>query len=572
MRVSQLFTKTRKDVPADETARNAQLLIQAGFIHKEMAGVYSFLPLGLRVLQKIENIVREEMDKIGQEIFMPSLAPVEAWRATGRLEVVDVLMKAVPANSESGDRHAAEYILNSTHEELVTPIAKEFVRSYKDLPVGIYQIAAKYRNEPRSKSGLMRGREFRMKDLYSFHTSTEDLMRYYETSKQAYKNVYDRVGIGEDTIIAAASGGDFTDDYSHEFQTRCEAGEDTIFRVPSSGEAFNQEVAPAKAPALVADEAMKPLEEVEGKGMIGVEPLAKFLNISVEDTTKTMLYITETGVLVAAAVRGRYMVNEEKLAKVVDARRVSLADETTVKRITGAEVGYAGLLNLPAEVRIVVDESCAGRINFEMGANRTNYHTINVNWGRDLPEPAQYYDIKIAQAGDLYPDSGEVYEVFSASEVGNIFPLHTKFSAALGYTYTDESGQQQPVIMGCYGLGTTRLMGVIVEKLADSKGLVWPKSIAPAQVYLARLGDKPEVVKQADELYDKLMGAGVEVLYDDRDARPGEKFADADLLGIPYRVVISEKTLAAGEFELKARLAAQPEQVSQPELLKTLGL
>lgn len=493
MRLSQLFTKTRKEIPADETAKNARLLIQAGYIHKEMAGVYSFLPLGWKVLQNIEQIIREEMDKIGQEIFMPSITSTEAWRATGRLDVVDVLLKAIPANGQSETRHNAEYILNSTHEEVVTPIAKEYIHSYRDLPVGIYQIAAKYRNEPRSKSGLLRGREFRMKDLYSFHATPDDLYRYYELSKQAYMNVFTRVGLGEDTIIAAASGGDFTDDYSHEFQTRLKAGEDTIFRVPSTGEAFNQEVTPAKAPVITSNEDMKPMEEVEGKGLIGVEPLAKFLNISVEQTTKTMLYVTETGQVVAAAVRGRYTVNEEKLAKIVGAKRVVLADEATVKRVTGAEVGYAGLMNLPDEVKVVVDESCQGRVNFEMGANHTNYHSINVNWGRDLPEPQAYHDIKIAQNGDLHPESGEVYEVFTASEVGNIFPLHTKFSEALGYTYTDETGQQKPVVMGCYGLGTTRLMGVVVEKFHDDKGIIWPETIAPYKVYLARLGDSLEV-------------------------------------------------------------------------------
>jgi prolyl-tRNA synthetase len=568
MRLTQLFTKTRKDAPADETAINGKLLIQAGFVHKEMAGVYSFLPLGKRVLDNIEAIVRDEMDKIGQEVFMPSIASVEAWKATGRLDYVDVLMKATPANGESESRHNAEYILNSTHEEVITPIAKEHIQSYKDLPVGVYQIAAKYRNEARSKSGLLRGREFRMKDLYSFHADTEDFYKYYEASKQAYMNVYNRLGLGEDTVIAAASGGDFTDDYSHEFQTRIDAGEDTIFQVPSTGEAFNEEIAPAHAPAVAGDEALRAMEEVEGKGLIGVEPLAKFLKISVENTTKTMIYVTDSGEIVAAAVRGRYTVNEEKLAKVVGAKRVSLADEATVKRVTGAEVGYAGILNLPEEVRIVVDESCAGRTNFEMGANHTNFHSINVNWGRDLPEPEQYYDIKVAQEGDIHPESGEVYKVFKASEVGNIFPLHTKFSDALDYSYTDENGEQKRVIMGCYGIGTTRLMGVIVEKFHDERGIIWPEAIAPAQIYLARLGDNATVIEAADELYQILTSQGVVVLYDDRDLRPGEKFADADLLGIPCRIVISAKTVEAGKFEVKSRRSQHTELMTKEELLQ----
>jgi prolyl-tRNA synthetase len=456
--------------------------------------------------------------------------------------------------------------LNSTHEEVVTPIAKEFAQSYKDLPVGIYQIASKYRNEPRSKSGLLRGREFRMKDLYSFHADTADLMRYYEKTKELYMNVYNRVGIGADTVIAAASGGDFTDDYSHEFQTRCEAGEDTVFRIPSTGEAYNIEVAPTKAPAVVVDEPVKPMREVEGKGLIGVEPLAKFLNISVEQTTKTMLYVSDSNEVIAAAVRGRYSINEEKLAKVVGAKHVQLADEATVKRVTGAEIGYAGILGLSDDVRVVIDESCANRTNFEMGSNHTNYHSIDVNWGRDLPEPEQYYDIKIAQEGDSYPQTGEVYEVFKGSEVGNIFPLHTKFSKALGYTYIDENGQQKPVVMGCYGLGTSRLMGVIVEKSHDDKGVIWPESVAPYQVYLVQLGTEQRLVTAAEKLYDNLQESGITVLYDDRNARPGEKFADADLLGIPHRVVVSGKTVEQGMFEYKKRTEADSLMVDVEKL------
>jgi len=277
-------------------------------------------------------------------------------------------------------------------------------------------------------------------------------------------SVFNRVGIGADTLIVAASGGDFTDDYSHEFQTRIESGEDTIFRVSTTGDAYNEEIAPAKAPSASTDEVVKTMEEVKGEGLVGVVPLAKFLGISVEKTTKTMLYVTETDKVVAAAVRGRYRINEEKLRKVVHAKSIKLADEATVKRVTGAEIGYAGIINLPDEVQTVVDESCKDRINFEMGANRTNYHSINVNWGRDLPEPKEYVDIKVAQEGDADPVTGEIYEVFKASEVGNIFPLHTKYSKALSYNYIDETGDLRPVVMGCYGLGTSRLMGVIVEK------------------------------------------------------------------------------------------------------------
>lgn len=420
MRQSKLYTKTLREAPSDEVSKNAILLTRAGFIHKEMAGVYTFLPLGLRVLKKIEDIVRRHMDTIGNELVMSSLSPRELWETTGRLDVVDVLMKTAPANKASEEKSTNSYILNPTHEELITPIASLYARSYKDLPIALYQIQTKFRNEARAKSGLLRGREFRMKDLYSFHRSEEDLKTYYEHSKKVYMDIYREIGLADDTFITVAGGGDFTKEFSHEFQTLVEAGEDIIYLDRKNNIAYNKEV--------VTEENAKRLE----------------------------------------------------------------VDFDTLEQV-------------------------------------------------------------------------------KACEVGNIFPLGTKFTTAFDYTYTDEQGQKQPVYMGCYGIGPSRLMGVITEKFADEKGLVWPAAIAPFSLHLIAISkDKDsEASKLAEDIYTKLTQAGVEVLFDDRDEGAGSKFADSDLIGIPMRVVVSDKSLEKGGVEIKERTSDQSEIVTTEQLLKT---
>jgi len=416
MKLSNLFTKTTKNVPADETSRNAQLLIQAGFIHKEMAGVYAYLPLGKVVLDNIVQIIREEMNVIGGlEISMTALQSSEAWEASGRWnhETMDIWFKTKLANG-------TELGLAPTHEEPLTNIMKRFVSSYKDLPAYPYQFQIKFRNELRSKSGLMRGREFLMKDLYSFSAGQTDHDVFYEKTIEAYHNVFNRLGIGDITYKTFASGGSFSK-YSHEFQTLSEVGEDIIYVHEAKKIAINKEV-----------------------------------------------------------------YNDEVLA--------------------------------------------------DLGVNKD-----------ELVER-------------------------KAVEVGNIFTLGNKFSDALGLTFTAEDGSTQPVFMGSYGIGPSRLMGLIAEHFADDKGLVWPNAVAPARVYIARLGNSEEVIKQADALYESLTVAGVGVLYDDRDLRPGEKFADADLLGIPYRVVISDKTVAGNVYEIKARQSSDTQVVDLSTTLKVLGV
>ncbi|MCF7918121.1 proline--tRNA ligase [Candidatus Gracilibacteria bacterium] len=565
MKYSQLFVKTQKELPAKEDSRNAELLLKAGFIQKEMAGVFSFLPLGLRVLNKIAHIVREEMNHVGAiEILMSVLSPKENWERTGRWNSMGVLYKLETATGK-------EVALSPTHEEIVTPLVQKFCRSHKDFPVCVYQVQAKFRNEPRAKSGLLRGREFLMKDAYSFHTSQEDFERYYLVQKKAYETIYNRLGIGDITYYVAASGGDFSK-FSHEFQTRCETGEDTIFCIAGTKDCFNKEIAESQAPLVTyEDKSPLPMEDVKGVGIIGVEELAKYLKISVEKTTKTILFETENkGEVIAAAVRGNYDINEIKLKTIIGCKELRLATAETVKRVTGAEVGYAGILNLPKEIKVFMDDSMKGRINFEMGANKTDYHTINVNFGRDLPEPKTFYDIKVAQEGDIHPTSGKPYEVFKAIEVGNIFPLATKFSSSFNFKFTDENGKEFPILMGCYGIGISRIMGSLVEIFSDDKGMRWPMAVTPFHIYLAAIGRDDAVYDQAEKLYKDFQNVGIEVLYDDRRDKkvgPGQKFADHELMGIPARIVLSERTLEENSVEFVDRKTGNIQKIKIDDIL-----
>ncbi|MEI7579353.1 MAG: proline--tRNA ligase [bacterium] len=569
MRYSQLYTKTNKAAKEFDSL-NATLLIKAGYIHQLMAGVYTFLPLGLRVLTKIENIIREEMDQIGTEILMPALSPKKNWEITGRIETVDVLFKVSGANLPSQQKNSAEYILNCTQEDIVTPVAQQFIQSYKDLPAAFYQIQNKFRNEPRAKSGLMRGREFRMKDLYSFHASEADLQDYYHNkAKPAYVKVFKRLGLGKDTFITLASGGDFTKDFSHEFQTRCESGEDLVFHDTVNDIYYNREVTPSQAtdPGL-NDEPMQEMKEILGEGMIGVADIAQYLNITKERTTKTLFFHNEKGEFIVAAVRGDYEIDLGKLKKITSAKELELSTESELLDVLHTKPGYVGIVNLPENLTVIIDESCDHRKNFECGANKINYHSTNVNWDRDLPKPEKFYDIKVAKKGDLHPDTHQPYEVFKASEVGNIFPLNTKYSKAFGFEYTDEKGQRQDVYMGSYGIGSSRLMGVLVEKFHDENGIIWPEAVAPFQVHLIGLNlDDPAIKAKIESIYLELTTKNIEVLFDDRvDASTGNKLADADLIGIPYRVIISRKT--GEQLEVKRRDSKEIKMMSSEELIK----
>lgn len=560
MKMSHMFTKTLRNAPSDEVAKNARLLIRAGFIHKEMAGVYSYLPLGLRVIDNIKQIVREEMDAVGgQELLMSVLQPSDIWEKTNRWDdaVVDNWFKTKLLNG-------TELGVGLTHEEPIVDAAKAYIASYKDLPRSVYQIGNKFRNEKRAKSGILRGREFIMKDLYTFARDQQQHEEVYEALAEAYNRVYARLGLGDITYRVKADGGIFTKRYSDEFQTRSPIGEDTIFHVPDTDIYFNQEVAPAHAPEHEQPAEQLPMEARLTPGVVGVAQLARELGVPVERTVKTMLYVID-GVVTAVAVRGDYAVNEVKLRMVLDAKSVALADEATVKRETKAEVGYAGLIGLSDSVKVVVDDSVEPLVNFELGANKTDYHNVNVNWGRDLAKPERFYDVKDAKDGDSYPETGVAYETFKAVEVGNIFPLETKYSDLLDLYYTDEKGERHSIVMGSYGIGVSRLMGVVAEHFSDENGLVWPENIAPYSVHMVTIGD---VNTQAQALYDDLSKKGVSVLWDDRDERPGSKFADADLIGIPHRIVVSEKN--GEKYEYKKRTEKTADILTRDELFGKL--
>jgi prolyl-tRNA synthetase len=563
MRVSQSFTKTLKNAPADEVAKNAKLLIRAGYVHKELAGVYAYLPLGWRVIEKIKQIVREEMDATGSnELLMSSLQASDIWEKTNRWDdaVVDNWFKTKLLNG-------TVLGVGLTHEEPIVDAARPYISSYKDLPKSVYQIGTKFRNEKRAKSGVLRGREFIMKDLYTFSKDQVQHEQMYEAVASAYHKVYERLGIGELTHRVKADGGIFTERYSDEFQTLSPIGEDTIYHVPETDIYFNQEVAPSQATTLEQPTEQLAMEERHTPGVVGVQQLSKTLGVPVERTVKTMLYIVD-GVVTAVAVRGDYSVNDIKLRMALNAKIVMLADEETIRSTTNAEIGYAGLIGLPESVQVIVDDSVKPLVNFELGANRTDYHNVNVNWGRDLPLPNVFYDVKAAKEGDIHPDSGKVYEVETSVEVGNIFPLETKYPDALDVFYTDENGERQSIVMGCYGIGVSRLMGVIAEHFSDEKGLIWPENIAPYKVYLVSIGEKGTA--EADSIYEELTAAGVEVLYDDRDARPGDKFADSELLGIPYRVTISDRGVAAGEYEYTVRNSGEMSMLTREQIIDTL--
>lgn len=564
MRVSQLFTRTSKTAPSDEVAKNAQLLIRAGYVYKVMAGVYAYTPLGLRVIENIKQIVREEMASVdGQEIIMSSLQPRETWEQTGRWDerVVDIWFK-------SHLQDGTEVGFAWSHEEPIIEMLKQYLSSYKDLPIYVHQFQTKLRNEVRAKSGVMRGREFVMNDMYSCSVDSEAHEKFYAAATEAYIRVFNRLGIGDDTYVTFASGGAFTK-YSHEFQTICDAGEDYIFVVPSTNQAFNSEIAPVHAAPVTQQSDMRPLAFLDDKNVVGVEALIKLLDIPLTSSTKTMLYDTDKG-MIGAVVRSDYKINEDKLKAAADADWMQLATAEQVKKQTGAELGFAGLYEMPQAIKLFVDDSCQGLVNFETGANQTGRHAYNVNWARDVPTPQEFFDIKMAKEGDLYPETGEPYKVYKTAEVGNIFNFGTKKSEEMDFSFNTEDGKKSYVHLGSYGIGITRAMGVLAEKLSDAKGLVWPDNVAPFRVYLARLGDDDAVVTAADKLYKDFESAGISILYDDSDKRPGEKFADADLMGLPHRIVVSAKTVAAGMFEYKQRTSEAAEMLDVKTLKNRL--
>lgn len=574
MKFTQVFTRTSKDVPSGETSHNAQLLLKAGFVYKTTPGVYAFLPLGYRVLNKIENIVRHHMDSIGgQEVLMNNLVPQEYWEKANRWNV-DVAFKTEGAN---GTNYAMAY----SNEETVTPIAKQFINSYKDLPdydeqkgiwpMSIYHINTKFRNELRAKAGLLRGREFRMKDLYDFHKSKESQEKYYNLMIQTYNSAFADMGLKSYPV--AASGGIFSKKYSHEFQVVCKAGEDKTFIVPGTDFAYNQEVAPSKAVDFVQNEEPKPLEDLCKAGIIGMEDLMRELQVPAQKCTKTLFYSDEKDNFIVAVVRGDYGVSEDKLMSVHGSESLNLATSEKVMQMTGAEIGYAGLYNLPQKCQkfVYVDDACQNLVNFECGSNKTDHHAVNVNWGRDVVIPQSFCDIKLAKEGDIHPQTGKQYEVYTTAEVGNIYDLGTKFTEAFGIKYIDENNKEQVPYMGCHGIGTTRCMAVIADIYNNENGLKWPENVAPFKYHLItninpKDSDevKNKILEIAKNIYQKYSD---NVLWDDRDGvSVGVKLKDADLIGCPIQLVLTTRSLENGGVEMRLRENGESQMVEVEEV------
>lgn len=547
-----------RDKPRDVNSKGHELLLRAGFIMPVAAGIYDFLPLGFRVLEKIDKIIKEELAKRGvQHLLMPFVHPASLWRETGRFTKWRKALAVFKA------QHGGEYLLAPTHEETVTDLARKFIFSYRDLPVIVNQNQWKYRDEMRVTGGLLRTREFLMQDAYSFDADEEGLDRSFKTVSEAYHSIFKRMYF-EVTVVKADSGA-IGGSGSEEFMVLSEAGEDTIFACDNCDYKANLEKAESAFPIFNQNEEKKPMEAVLGKGIIGVEALAGFLKIPVEKTTKTLLYQADDKVI-AVCVRGEYNVSEVKLANILKCINLSLATPEVVKKITGANVGCAGPVRLPKEVRVIWDETAAGRVNFEAGANKTDYHNINVNFGADVEKPEKFYDVREVKEEERCADCNKGRLVkHSSIELGHVFKLGTIYSKAMNAMYLDKKGERKPIVMGCYGIGMTRILAAAVEQHHDEKGMIWPKNLAPFDVQLVTIGN---VEKRGEEVYEKLVSCGIDVLWDDRKESPGVKFADCDLIGLPIRLIVSEKT--GDKVEIKFRKDKESKVISIEEAIKIL--
>ena len=560
MKQSKLLGKTLREAPKDAQTAAHSLMLRAGCIQQLSAGVYVYMPLLYRTLSRLSQIVREEMEAAGAvELLMPALQPRELWEESGRWErytALDGIMFAFK------DRRGATACLGPTHEEVITDILRREIKSYKDLPKCAFQIQTKFRDEIRPRFGLMRAREFIMKDAYSFDADEAGLEASYDAMRRAYHGICERIGFRYRAVEAdpGAIGGSG----SQEFMVLAETGEDTILFCDRCDYAANQDRAESRLQEFHQDPEPRPMEAVLGEGLIGVEKLARFLNIPVWKTTKTLVYQADERV-VAVAVRGDCEVNEVKVANFLGCKVLRLASAQAIKELTGAEVGYAGPIGLPASVRVIADHCAGNRVNFECGANQTNYHNINVNFGRDLPLP-EFGDFKLARQEEGCPRCSGRLQAARGIEVGHIFKLGAKYSEAMNCRYLDAQGKTHPVIMGCYGIGVSRMAAAWVEQNHDDKGIIWSPAIAPFDVHLIGLNlEDPAVSAQAERACRQLEQGGLTVLFDDRPARAGEKFSDADLIGIPARLTISKRTIEQGKVEFKLRRQPKAELLSLDE-------
>ena len=569
MRTSQFFFTTLKEAPADAEVTSQKMMLRAGYIKRAAAGIYTWMPLGLRVLRKVENIVREEMNNAGAlELLMPAVQPAELWQESGRWEQYG------PELLRFKDRHQREFVIGPTHEEVITDAVRRDVKSYRQLPIHLYQIQTKFRDEIRPRFGVMRGREFLMKDGYSFHSSFEDLKREYGNMYATYGRIFTRLGLKFRAV--AADTGSIGGTGSHEFHVLADSGEDDIAFCPDSDYAANVELAEALAPATPRGEATKAMEKISTPGKMACTDVAEFLAVDLKSIVKSIAVVSEEeGAKTAFALlllRGDHELNEIKASKIPGLSAFRLASEGEVEEFLGCKPGYIGPVAVDAEkVVIFADRAVAAMSDFVCGANEAGFHLTGVNFGRDLPEP-EVADIRNVVVGDPSPDGKGMLEICRGIEVGHIFQLRQKYAKALNCAYLDEGGKSQIMEMGCYGIGVSRIVGAAIEQGNDEKGIILPPAIAPFAVCIVPMAyHKSEAVKAAaDQLYADLKSSGVDVLLDDRNERPGVMFADMELIGIPHRVVIGERGLNEGKLEYKSRLDTEATMVAQGEILSLI--
>ena len=551
MRASRFFISTLKEAPADAEIISHQLMLRAGMIRRLGSGIYNYLPMGLRVIRKVEQIVREEMDRAGAiELLMPLVQPAELWQETGRWD------KMGPELLRLKDRHGRDYAMQPTSEEVVTDIARSEIKSYRQLPVNFYHIQTKFRDERRPRFGLMRGREFTMKDAYSFDRDVEGLQHSYALMVDAYTRIFQRFGLSFRAV--AADNGAIGGSGSQEFHVIADTGEDALVYCPTSDYAANIEAAEAMPPTAARAAPTQPLTKTPTPGKERCEDVAALLGLPLTQTVKSIVLSVEQEdgrrEIWLLLLRGDHDLNEVKAGKLPGMGPFRFASESEIVEHFGCKPGYLGAIHTVKPVKVVADRSVAIMSDFVCGANEEGFHYTGANWGRDLPEPL-VADLRNVVAGDPSPDGKGVLEIQRGIEVGHVFQLGTRYSADMKATYLDEKGQPQFMQMGCYGIGITRILGAAIEQNYDDKGIIWPASIAPFEVVLCPLGyDRSESVKSAaDELYAALQQAGVDVLLDDRGERPGVMFADWELIGVPHRVVIGERGLKEGQLEYQGR-------------------
>jgi prolyl-tRNA synthetase len=564
MRYTNFGLTTLKEIPAEAEIVSHQLMLRAGLIRRLTSGIFSWMPLGLRVLRKIETIVREEMDRAGAlELLLPAVQPAELWQESGRWDQYGHLLLRIR------DRHDRDYCFGPTHEEVITDLARRELKSYKQLPLNWYQIQTKFRDEIRPRFGVMRAREFVMKDAYSFDIDAAGLEASYERMYEAYTRIFERLGLR--FRVVDADSGEIGGSRSQEFHVLADSGEDAIAWSDADRYAANVETAATLPGDGERPPARRALEKVATPGARTIDEICALLGASPENAIKTLI-VAGTAGPVALVLRGDHELNTVKAQKLPGvASPLAMADAATVRTATGAEPGFAGPLGL--DIPVYFDHATAVMADFVCGANESERHFVGVNFGRDLPEPEQTVDLRNVVAGDPVPGGHGTLSIARGIEVGHIFQLGAKYSDALGARVLDQDGRERTLEMGCYGIGVSRIVGAAIEQNHDANGIIWPAAIAPFDVVVVPINQqRSEAVREAAEtLVADLEAAGVEVLYDDRDARPGVKFADAELIGVPHRIVVSERGLAAGEFEYRHRRDSESRALKREEALELLG-